>query len=66
MQKKIIYYYLCRFSDEYDPEETLSASEDDDVVDLRKGEEDMDINVEDPPTSDGPTKPESIEQRNEG
>jgi hypothetical protein len=48
LQKKIIYYYLCRFSDEYDPQETLSASEDEDVVDLTKGKEDMDIsNVED-------------------
>jgi hypothetical protein len=48
LPKKIIYYYLCRFSDEYDPEETLSASEDEYVVDLTKGKEDMDIsNVED-------------------
>jgi hypothetical protein len=44
----------------------VSSSEDEDVVDLTKGEEDMDIsNVEDPPTSDGPTKPESLDQRNE-
>lgn len=40
----IIFFCFYRFSDEYDPEETLSASEDDEnLVDVTKGEEDMDI-----------------------
>ncbi|CAB4027301.1 Hypothetical predicted protein [Paramuricea clavata] len=59
-------HFFEGFSDEYDPEETISATEDEDVVDRKKGEEDMDIsNVEDPPTSNGPIKPNSLEERNE-
>lgn len=55
-----------RFLDEYDPEETLSANEDEHILDLTQGEADMDISiVEDPPASDGPTRPESLNERNE-
>ena len=60
--------FSYRFVDEYDHEETLSASEDDDdesIMDMTKGEEDIDIsNATDAPTDDGPTKPETLDDRN--
>ena len=60
--------FIHRFLDEYDPEETLSANEDDDesILDVTKGEEDMEIsNITDAPTDDVPTKPETLHNRNE-